>query len=161
MMAGIFMMLSLTLAVATTDFARYQTIIDRSPFGQVQGAGGALAPNWLAAWHYVGTAVSYSGNGLVQAIIANKENNHWYFRAESELLDGGITVVKIDLTQNPPKLILKNGLETGTLTFPERAAVTAMAPAPSPASPAGLPGMPPAPAGASPTVRRIPFRRGN
>lgn len=161
MMAGGIMMLSLVLALESTGLPpRYQAIVERSPFGQVAGAGGPAAPNWLASWQYVGNAVSNSGNGTVQAIISNKDNNHWYFRSEGEVLEGGITIVKIDLTQNPPKLVLKNGLETGTLTFPERSAVAAVAPAPTPQNPAGVPGLP-QPPGGSPTIRRIPFRRGN
>jgi hypothetical protein len=159
MIGAALIVLVLAVGTETADFTRYQTIIDRSPFGQVLGAGTVVAAPWLASWQYVGNAVSNSGNGLVQAIIANKENNHWFFRAEGETLEGGITIVKIDRTQNPPKLVLKNGLETGTLSFPERTAVAAAAPAPP--NPIGLPGMtPPQPPGATPN-RRIPFQRVN
>jgi hypothetical protein len=153
------------IATETTDFSRYQPLIDKSPFGQVQGAGAAeLAPNWVANYVFSGLTQSNAGEGAVQAIISTKDNSHWYFRSEGETIDGSITITKIDLSQKQPKVVLKNGLETGTLTFPERSTVGAAAP-PSPP-----PGVPPAmgapqPAGAAPavppTVRRIPFRRGN
>ena len=147
--------LAVTTGGDAGDFARYQSIVDRAPFGAIQGAPTDAAPNWLARWQYVGNTVSNSGNGPVQAILFDKESNRSYFRAEGEAVDANVTVVKIDITQRPPKVILKNGLETATLTFPERTAV------------AGVPGnQPPAqnpvPGGAQPpTIRRIPFRRGN
>src|SRR5436190_62079 len=93
----------------------------------------------------------------LSAILFDKEANRSYFRAEGESLDANISVVKIDVTQRPPKLVLKNGLMTATLTFPERTASAAAAPQPNanPAAP-GTPGPT-----TSPTIRRIPFRRGN
>ena len=147
---------AVVVATETTDFNRYQAIIDRTPFGAVQGTNNETAPNWLARWQYVGNTVSNSGSGPVQAILFDKEANRSYFRAEGESVDANISVVKIDINQKPPKLVLKNGLETATLTFPERIAVAGM-PSPTTANPApGTPG-----AAAPPTIRRIPFRRGN
>lgn len=149
---------SVSLAVETLD-PRYKALIDRSPFGQVQGAGVVdVPPNWVANYVFSAIVQSNSGNGAVQAIIATKDNSHWYFRSEGESIDGTITVLKIDLSQKAPKLVLRNGLETGTLTYPERSAVPAAAPPPIPTA---IPGAPGAPAGAPSTVRRIPFRRAN
>jgi len=146
-------------ATETADFARYQSIIDRSPFGQVQGTPTDAAPNWLANYVFSGIIQSNSGNGAVQAIISTKDNNRWYFRAEGETVDSDVTIQKIDLNPKSPKVVLKKGQETGTLSFPERTAVAApnAPPPPGVANPAPGAGVPAAP----PTIRRIPFRRGN
>jgi hypothetical protein len=159
--AGTFLIAVAGRTTETSDLPeRYQALIEHSPFGQVQGAGAAdLAPNWLATYVLTGIIQSNSGNGVVQAIISTKDNSHWYFRAEGETVDAGVTVFKIDQTQRQTKVMLKNGLETGTLTFAERTVVPAAAPPP--------PGMAtPQPAGGQPAavppgVRRIPFRRSN
>jgi hypothetical protein len=147
------------LATETTDFSRYQTIVERAPFGAVQGVAQDTKPNWLERYQYVGNIVSNAGNGPVQAILFDKEASRSYFRAEGEMLDPDVSVVSIDINQRPPKIVLKKGLETGTLTFPERSTV-ASAPMPSQAAPP-VPGMPGAAAAQPPTIRRIPFRRGN
>jgi hypothetical protein len=151
-------------ATETTELpARYQSLIDRSPFGQVQAGDAALAPNWLATYVLTGIIQSNSGNGVVQAIISTKDNAHWYFRTEGEIIEAGVTVFKIDQSSRQTKVVLKNGLETGTLTFAERANVASAAPpAAAAAQPPGLnipqiPGSTPAPA-TSPGLRRIPFR---
>jgi hypothetical protein len=165
--AGMVFIVTTGHATETTDLpARYQAIIEHSPFGQVTGAGVAdAAPNWLANFVFSGLIQSNSGNGAVQAIISTKDNAHWYFRAEGESIDAGVTVVKIDQSQRQPKVVLKNGLETGTLTFPERATVAAATPAPTMPQPAPGVAMPqglgtPPPAGPQ-GQRRIPFRRSN
>ena len=153
------MFVGANFATETPDFSRYQPLIDRSPFGQVQGAGAELAPNWIANYVFSGVTQSNAGQGAVQAIITTKDNSHWYFRSEGETIDVSIAVMKIDLNPKQPKLVLKNGLETGTLTFPERSAVPQTTP---PGAPPGI--APPqggAPGAVPPTVRRIPFRRGN
>ena len=166
---GMLLLAGAAWATESADLpARYQAIIDRSPFGQVQGAGaGDVAPNWLATWVFTGLIQSNSGNGKVQAIISTKDNSHSYFRAEGESLDGTITVVKIDQSLKQPKLVLKNGLETGTLTFPERATVASATPPGAPPAPPGI-NIPPPPGTAAPAaaggptaIRRIPFRRSN
>ena len=134
----------------TVSFARYQPIIDRSPFGQVQSGAADPTPNWMTRFTWGGLVVSNAGIGPVQAIILDKEGNRTYFRAEGETIDPGVKVLRIE--QQPPKLVLQNGLETGTLTFQDRPTVAAASIAPPPG----------APAAASPTtIRRIPFRRGN
>jgi hypothetical protein len=89
---GTILVASALCAIETADVlpARYQVIIERSPFGQVQGPGaGDLAPNWLANYVLTGLIQSNSGNGAVQAIISTKDNSRWYFRAEGEAVDSG------------------------------------------------------------------------
>ena len=156
---GLVMLCCASFAEESPDFSRYQALIDRSPFGQVQGAGAELAPNWIANYVFSGLTQSNAGEGAVQAIITTKDNSHWYFRSEGETIDVSIAVMKIDLNPKQPKLVLKNGLETGTLTFPERSTVS------QPVAPGVPPGIAPPQAGVPsavpPTVRRIPFRRGN
>jgi hypothetical protein len=157
---GMVFIAGITVATETTDFARYQSIIDRPPFGQVQSTPTDAPPNWLANYVFCGV-VSNSGNAKVQAIITTKDNNRSVFRAEGETVDSDVTIQKIDLSQKSTKLVLKKGLETGTLAFPERTAV-AMA-APGAPLPPGVANPPPGAGGAAvpPTIRRIPFRRGN
>lgn len=141
--------------------AKYKAIIERSPFGQVKGAGKEpeVVP-WLQNYEFVGLVNSNSGEGLLQVILATKDKTRWFFRTEGEAIDAGIVVQKIDLTQRPPQVVLKNGLETGTLTYPDRITAAAAAPAPAVAPP--MPGQPPQPGQAPPpTIRRIPFRRSN
>jgi hypothetical protein len=148
---------TLSFASESPDFARYQPLIDRPPFGQVQGSGATeLAPNWVANFVFSGLTQSNRGEGAVQAIISTKDNTKWYFRTEGETLADNIVVLKIDLSQKQPKLVLKNGLETGTLTFPERSTVAPAAPTAPPAM-----GVPQQPSAVPPTIRRIPFRRAN
>lgn len=147
---GFSLMSSVAGATETVNFARYQPIIDRSPFGQVQSGAAEPTPNWMTRFTWSGLVVSNSGNGLVQAIILDKEGNRSYFRAEGETIDPGIKVLRIE--PQPPKLVLQNGLETGTLTFQDRPTVAPAAAAAPPGSPAAAP---------APTIRRIPFRRGN
>ncbi len=137
-------------ATETVNFARYQPIIDRSPFGQVLSGAAEPTPNWMTRFTWGGLVVSNSGNGAVQAIILDKEGNRTYFRAEGEAIDPGVKVLRIE--RQPPKLVLQNGLETGTLTFQDRPTVAAAPGAPPPGAPATAP---------PPTIRRIPFRRGN
>ncbi len=152
----------LAVAAATIEVpAKYKAIIERSPFGQVKGVGKEqeVVP-WLQNYVFAGLVNSNSGEGVIQVIIATKDNTKWFFRAEGEAIDGGIVVQKIDLTQRPPQVVLKNGLETGTLTYPDRSTAAAAAPAPAVAPP--MPGQPPQPGQAPPpTIRRIPFRRSN
>ena len=157
---GVGVVAGITVRAETTDFAKYKSLIDRSPFGQVQGTPTEAAPNWLANYVFCGLTQSNSGAGAIQAIISMKDSNRWVFRAEGETVDSDVTVLKIDDNPKSTKVVLKKGLETGTLTFPERTAVAMAAPAPVPpgvANPAPNTGVPAVP----PTIRRIPFRRGN
>lgn len=143
-------------AIETSDFSRYQPVIDRTPFGAVQGSSTEQGPKWTERWQYVGNTVSNAGNGPLQAILYDKEANRSYFRAEGESLDANVSIVTIDVVQRPPKVILKNGLETATISFPDRGSV-AMAPT----TPVMVNPTQPAQGTTPPTIRRIPFRRGN
>ena len=140
------------------DFSRYQIILDRSPFSPPAGSVDIPQPNFAARFTFIGTAKT-NETEPVMAIIQDKEaNNRIYFKTEGESI-GGVTVVRIG--QSPgAKLLLKQGLETATLTLETKASVGA-APAP-PSAPGGapLPGQPPVPS-AQPGARRIPFRRGD
>jgi hypothetical protein len=88
------------------------------------------------------------------AVLQDKEaNNRIYFKTEGETI-GAVTVVSI--SQSPgAKVVLKQGLETATLSLETKATVGAPGPAPA------VNPMPGQPATSVPTgVRRIPFRRG-
>ena len=132
------------------DFARYQIIIEKSPFGAVTGAPDALQPNFSQKFSFVGLARTAEDKPLL-AFIHNKERNLMNLKAEGESFDG-VTVDRIEKT--PPKLVLKQGLEVATLTLEERPSA-AVQPA------AQLPGQPTQPiVRPAPGPRRIPFRRG-
>ena len=153
---GIACLLAATVAVAEqTEFAKYQVIIDRAPFGALSGPGPAAgAPSFTQQFKFVGIVES---NRIVQAIINDTKGNRVYFRSAGETIDN-VKIVSVDV--EPPQLTLQRGLETGMLEFEERK-VTA---SPSRAMTAG-------PRIYSPTSssshgsssesdpRRIPFRR--
>jgi hypothetical protein len=168
--------LLLTSVAISEEFSRYQPIIDRSPFGPVVASGVAeVAPGFAQRYQFVALVTSNAGAGLLQAIIFDRDTNRSYFRAQGETLDRAVRVERIDV--DPPKLVLKSGLETAQLSFQARPAtpVAAVAPgmpsrtgAPPTATPyqpgssgppaqIGQPDQPSQPSG----VRRIPFRRGN
>jgi hypothetical protein len=137
------------------DFSRYQIILDRSPFGPPPGSADTPQPSFASRFSFIGTEKT-NDNDPVTAIIQDKEaNNRIYFKTEGETF-GAVTIVSIG--QSPgAKLVLKQGLETATLTLETKASVGAAPPPPAPGAP--MPGQPTpaAPAG----VRRIPFRRGD
>jgi hypothetical protein len=137
-----------------TDFARYQVILDRAPFGPVAAGAEVAQPNFASRYLFVALVNSNGEEGVLQAIIHNKETNHSSFRAEGEVLDNDVKVVRIE--SKPPKVVLQAGLEVGTLTFQERTPGAA-APMMAGGTPGAAPPPPPSPTG----IRRIPFRRGN
>jgi len=155
---------------ATRDFQRYQVIIDRMPFGgQLGGAAGNNAAPFASRFVLVGLVSANGPGGELQAVISDKSvQNRIYFKGEGETVDG-VKVVKINPDLPNRSVVLQQGLETATLTFPERREVV---PPRRPAGVPGLPGMPAAvdaapaaenppttaPASATPP-RRIPFRR--
>ena len=90
------------------------------------------------------------------AILQDKEaNNRIYFKTEGETI-GAVTVVSISSSPGA-KIVLKQGLETATLSLETKANVGA--PAPAPAVNPTLPGQPSP--GVPNALRRIPFRRGD
>jgi len=134
------------------DFSRYQIILDRSPFSPPAGSADAPQPGFSTRFSFIGTA-QMSTDAPVMAFIQDKQdNNRIYCKTEGESM-GAATVVAI--SQSPrAKLVLKQGLETATLTLETKATV---GPAPAMPNPEferrPIPGVPPG-------VRRIPFRRG-
>lgn len=148
------------LADETQDFAKYQIIIDRSPFGPVTAAGVPDAvPNFAQRFQLVGIVTSTGMPVAAQAVLSDKEANRSWFKAEGDTIDGGVKVIRIqDALTSKAKVVLQFGLETATLTFAERPN--------TPATAAPQPGQPPQPApggmpGRPPIVGRIPFRRSN
>ena len=144
------------------DFSRYQIILDRSPFCPPADAINAPQAPFASRFSFIGTAKT-NDNDPVTAIIQDKEaNNRIYFKTEGDTI-GAVTIVSI--SQSPgAKVVLKQGLETATLTLETKATVGAPTPAPAaaPAVNPGLPGFPGQPAtGVQAPVRRIPFRRGD
>lgn len=148
-------------ATESQDFARYQIIVDRSPFGPVTAAGVPDAvPSFAQRFQLVGIVTS---NGLpvtAQAVLLDKEPtpNRTWFKSEGELIDGGIKVLKIqDAASSKAKVVIQFGLDTATLTFADRPntpAAAAPQPGQPPQPPGGIPGRPP-------IIGRIPFRRSN
>ena len=141
------------------DFARYQIVVDRAPFGALIGAAdNAPQPSFSANYSFVGTAKLDDTQPLL-AIIQEKAGNRTFFKAEGETM-GDVTVVKIEKTDKAQvKLVLKQGLEVATLSLETKTSVGAAPPAAGQPQPV-VPGLPPGPASAQPGVRRIPFRRG-
>ena len=148
------------VAAESQDFARYQIIVDRAPFGAVTAAGVPDAvPNFAQRFQLVGIVTSTGLPVAAEAVLSDKEaNNRALFKAEGEMIEGGVKVVRIqDALTSKAKVVLQFGLETATLTFAERQNTpTAGTPQPGqpPQPPGGVPGRPP-------IVGRIPFRRGN
>ncbi len=140
---------AVAIAAEVQDFSRYEIIIKREPFGSVQGTT-APPPPVFQNLALVGQVLLE--NGERQAVIHDRTRNRSYYRAEGESFD---EIVVVHIEDKPMKVVLKRGLDTGTLTYEERgqaAVVPGMAqpPSPQPPQPTGQPGQP----------RRIPFRRG-
>jgi hypothetical protein len=137
----------------THDFSRYQVILDHAPFGQMgTSSDNAPQPGFATKLTFVGVASEGDGKPVL-AIIQENDTKAVHFKAEGESIDR-VTVVKIETPEaGPSKLVLKQDLETATLTMEAKTAPGSAAPGPgqpaSPGQPQQVPG-----------VRRIPFRRG-
>lgn len=150
---------------ATEELARYQIIMDRQPFGSVASLNApAPIPSFSTKYQFVAIVNSNSGMGVIQAVIFDKDQNRSLFRAEGEMLDANVKLTKIQL--QPPKVTIQSGLESAQLSFADRpnAPMAPVANAPGqparpavPTIPSGIPNQNPNPA--TPSVRRIPFRR--
>jgi len=141
----------------THDFARYQVILDRAPFGAMAGAAAnAPQPSFSTRFTWIGTFKE--GDQPLTAMVLDKEKNRVHFVAEGDKIDN-VTVVKIEKVEGTPgKLQLKQDLEVATLTMESKPGSAA---APPPGAPQGIPiGQPPVPGAAQPGARRIPFARG-
>jgi hypothetical protein len=139
-------------------FARYQVIIDRSPFGSVAAAGAlAAAVNapTFAKYQLVAIVVSNGGEGPVQACIFDHDANRSYYLAEGESIDGGLKVTHIGDREDPIKVDLVLGIEKAQLTFQERPNT----PSAAPGHPPGAMGAPTPQANAPLPPRRLPFVR--
>lgn len=141
-------------AAETSEFARYQPIIDRSPFGTVGAVGPAAPPGFAARFAFVGIVTTLDTNGAL-AMIQDKQSNRTYFKAEGETIE---TVKVLRIGQKPAKLVLQQGLEQATLAYEAPVAAPAVPGAAVQPGGAPPPNMPPMPMPAAP--RRIPFRRG-
>ena len=138
------------------DFSRYQIILDRSPFSPPAGSAEVPLPGFATRFTFVGLTKTNEEAPLTAVIQDKEANNRIYFKTEGETM-GVVTIVSISPSPGA-KVVLKQGLETATLTMETKATVGAAPPAPNPAVNPQLPGQPTGmPAG----VRRIPFRRGD
>jgi hypothetical protein len=141
----------------THDFARYQVILERAPFGAMAGTdANAPQPSFSTRFTWIGTAKE--DDKPLMAIILDKEGNHVHFVAEGDKI-GLVTVVKIEKpAKAPAKLLLRQDLEVATLTMESKVGSGAAPPAGAPqGAPPGQPSVPGVP---QPGVRRIPFARG-
>jgi hypothetical protein len=148
-----------SLAEETHDFARYQVIVDRSPFGPVPGsqATATALPSFATRFALVGIVQSNGQDGVVQAIIEDKGSHNTYFKTVGEAVDD-VKVLHIEV-EKPQSIVLQRGLETATLTFAELGSKTPTAAASAPQAGSALQPGPAAPVPVG--VRRIPFRRGD
>lgn len=144
----------------TRDFARYQIILDRAPFGKMDATEAAQQPGFSTRFTFVGIA-SEDGQPML-AIIQENDTKHIDFKAEGESI-GPVKVVKIERSENgATKLVLKQDLEVATLMLEAKPGTGA---GPAPGQPSSLgrptpPGQPQVPTPGQPGIRRIPFRRG-
>lgn len=143
-------------AADSHDFSRYQIILDRSPFSPPAGSVEVQQPNFAARYSFIGTVKPDETKPLMAVIQDKEAANRIYFKEEGQTI-GAVTIVSIG--QSPgAKLVIKQGLETATLTLETKAGVGAAVPPPAPVP--GVGSQPPVPLG-QPGVRRIPFRRGD
>ena len=76
----------------TRDFARYQVILDRAPFGAMPGtAVESQQPPFSARFTFIGTAKE--GDKPLMAIVMDKEGNRVRFVAAGDKI-GPVTVVR-------------------------------------------------------------------
>jgi len=144
-------------AAPTVD--RYQVIVERSPFGKIEGSGGVLsatASNFLARFAFVGVIGSPGGAGGQLAVILDKAANESHFKSPGETI-GDVVVERIEETKPKRRLLLRRGIETGALVFGEGAPAASV---PTMARPALTPAPPGAPGSEVPVPRRrVPFIR--
>lgn len=139
-------------AEETHDLGPYQVIIDSSPFGAVPGLASAdVQPDFATRFVLVGIVDSNGVDNALQAIILDKQKNITHFKGEGESID---EVKVLHVTDKPPKVVIQRGLETATLTFPERTSSGSGGPGPQQGNNPGYPSAGPG------RIQRIPFRRG-
>jgi hypothetical protein len=145
----------------TRDFARYQIILDRAPFGAMAGAAvDAPQPSFSARFTFIGTAKE--GDKPLMAIVMDKEGPRVRFVSAGDKI-GPVTVVKVEqVDKAPAKLVLKQDLEVATLLMDSKGGGSPSLPpaAGVPFPQMVQPGQPPIPMVPQPGARRIPFARG-
>jgi hypothetical protein len=138
---------------------RYKVIVERSPFGKTEAAGGALSAtvsNFLARFAFVGV-VGLPDNGQI-AVILDKAVNESFFKSPGETI-GDVVVERIEDVKPKRRLLLRRGIETGALVFGEGAPAVSV-PTMARHAPTPTPPMPGVPSGDAPVVRRrVPFIR--
>ena len=141
------------LATEPQDFARYQIIVDRSPFGAVAAANTPdAAPSFSKRFQLTGGVTSNGAPGIVLAVISDTESNRSLYKAEGDMIDGDIKVLRIqDGLTTKAKVVLQFGLEKAELTLQNRPNTVVV----------GVPGQPQPAPGVMPPRPRIPFRRSN
>jgi len=143
-------------SVEKPAFDRYQAIIERSPFGRADAVGvSAVASNFMARYAFVGV-IGSAETGMLAAVV-DKQTNQSCFKAPGESM-GDITIVRIENTLPKRRLVLRRGLEVGTLIFGEGAPASVGMVLQAVSTPASKP---PEPSTLSESVprRRIPFIR--
>lgn len=162
-MVGLLLVAGVAAWADGPNLGPYQVIIDKSPFGSVTPTGTGATPSAMSRFAFVGLVET--GNGQLQAIIQDKQTRQCYFKAEGEMIDD-VKVQKIEDALPARRLVLRRGLETGTLSYEPRRAGGPAAMATPGTGAIGMPVVPdgataPLPDAATPptTPRRIPFRR--
>jgi hypothetical protein len=139
------------LAAEVHEFARYQVIIERAPFGSVSGRDEARGPDFAQRYQFVGQ-VSTKDNQLL-VIVHDKTTNRSYFRAPGENIED-VKVVRLE-RGSPPRLVIQKGVEVATLVLQSRPSISG----PASSAPGAAP-VPMTPEAGTTPGRRIPFRRG-
>jgi len=99
-------------AVTTTDFSRYQVILDRNPFGEIApivvpgAAGPALCESF--AKDYEMKAIIDDGDKIQVCVLDKKTNKHIYLDIGQEI--SGMQLVSVNYDKE--EAVLKMGVET-------------------------------------------------
>ena len=121
-------------AATTTDFSRYQVILDRNPFGEVApivlpGAAGLEAVKSFAK-DYEMKAIIDDGDKIQVGILDKKNKKHIYLDIGQEI--SGMQLVSVNYDKE--EAVLQMGVETIVIKLhPDKDAA---------AAPAGVPGLP-------------------
>ncbi|MDD5676888.1 MAG: hypothetical protein PHW60_02725 [Kiritimatiellae bacterium] len=120
-------------AATTTDFSRYQVILDRKPFGEVApivlpgAAGDGQAVGESFAKDYEMKAIIDDGDKIQLGILDKKANKHIYLNIGQEI--GGMQLVSVNYDEE--EAMLKRGGETAVIKLhPDKNAAPAVAGAP-------------------------------
>jgi hypothetical protein len=122
-------------AAEDIQLGRYKVIVDRNPFGGVEGPAPVVSREceWCKRYVLVGL-VSAEGSGQLQAVVHDSIGQKVHFVRQGDLIED-IEVISIELS--PPRLMLKKGFEEGLLEYREAPAVPAAPAIPRPSTPTG------------------------